>query len=147
LSTVTILLIVLLVAATVACGFAVWALVEMVKTARAGREFFDVTQRDLIPLMEKADVTVDAINAELYRIDGIITHFENAGERVEAASGTISGIVNTPAELVNEFAGRMRKAFSDRKRAAEARAEQEAYSDYTDASGPQEPAAPTTEDR
>jgi hypothetical protein len=148
LSATTILLIVLLVVAIIMCSVAVWALIEMVKTARSTRELSDETRERLIPLLDKADITVDAINAELYRIDGIITTFETAGERVESASGTISDIVNTPGELVNEFAGRVRRAFNDRRRAAEEKAAQSAAQQETEPS-PQaeEPQAPVTEDR
>jgi hypothetical protein len=145
LSAVTYLLIGLLGAAIVLCGVAVWALIEFVKTARSTRLLADDSRVRLIPLLEKADVTVDAINAELYRIDGIITRFESAGERVDAASGTISDIVNTPGELVNEFAGRVRRAFNERRRNAESRQSAEDAPPSEDSSDV--PTEPISEDR
>jgi len=120
LETVEPLLVVLLVAASVLCGIAMWALVELGKTARSIRRLSDDTQVRLVPLLDKTDVTVDAVNAELLRIDAIITQFEQAGARVSHASGTISEIVNAPAEIVNDVAGRVRRAWKDRRRGAEA---------------------------
>jgi len=119
LETVEPLLVVLLVAASALCGVAVWAIVELGRTARSARKLSDDTHERLMPLLDKADVTVDAVNAELLRIDAIITQFEDAGARVSHASDTISDIVNAPAEIVNDVAGRVRRAWKDRRRASE----------------------------
>jgi len=119
------LLVVLLVAASALCGVAVWAIVELGRTARSARRLSDDTHERLIPLLDKADVTVDAVNAELLRIDAIITQFEDAGARVSHASDTISEIVNTPAEIVNDVAGRVRRAWKDRRRPSEESADSE----------------------
>jgi len=118
LDTTDVLLAVLLIAASVACGFVIWALREMVETARSVRALSDETRASLIPVIDKADVTIDAANAELLRIDAIITQVEDATARMSHASGTISEIVSTPAELVNDVAGRVRRAWKDRRRTA-----------------------------
>lgn len=117
---VSVLLAVLLVAATITCGVAVWALREVVGAARSTKALADDSRERLVPLLEKADVTIDATNAELLRVDAIITRFEDASERVSNASGTLSGIVNAPTEIVTEVADRMRRAWKDRKRPSEA---------------------------
>lgn len=114
------LLVVLLVAASVLCGVAIWALREMISTARSVRELSDDTRTRLVPLLEKADVTIDAVNAELLRVDAIITQVEEASARMSHASDTISDIVSTPAEIVNDVAGRVRRAWKDRRRAGDA---------------------------
>jgi len=125
LETIQPLLTVLLVAASIVCAVAVWALVELARTARSTRSLADDTHVRLIPLMDKVDVTVDAINAELLRIDAIITQVEEASARVSHASDTISGIVNTPAEIVNDMATRVRRVWKDRRRSAEQVAEEQ----------------------
>lgn len=112
---VTALLIVLLVAASAACGALVWALRELVATARSVRTLSDEMSIRLVPLAEKADITIDAANAELLRIDAAITRFEDASVRVSAASGTLSEIVHAPASLVNEAADRIRHAWKHRR--------------------------------
>lgn len=111
-----VLLLVLLAAACVVCGVAVWALREVALAAKSVQLLAEDSRERLNPLLDKADVTVDAINFELLRVDTVITRFEDASERVTSASGTISGIVNAPAEIVNDVAGRVRRAWKDRSR-------------------------------
>ena len=111
-----VLLLVLLAAACVVCGVAVWALREVALAAKSVKLLAEDSRERLNPLLDKADVTVDAINFELLRVDAVITRFEDASERVTSASGTISGIVNAPAEIVNDVAGRVRRAWKDRSR-------------------------------
>jgi len=129
LETTDVLLVVLLIAASVLCGVAIWALREMISTARSVRELSDDTRTRLVPLLDKADVTIDAVNAELLRIDAIITQVEEASARMSHASDTISDIVSTPAEIVNDVAGRVRRAWKDRRRAADANGQPETADD------------------
>jgi len=117
---VSALVVIALVAAIVLCAVGVWAAIETARTARQVRDSAQQATTRVVPLLDKADVTVDAINAELLRIDAIITQFEEAGARVTHASDTLSDIVNTPAEIVSDVAGRVRRAWKDRKRTAEA---------------------------
>lgn len=117
---VTVLLVLLLAVASALCGVGIWALTEFVKTARSVRELSDSTNQRLTPLLDKVDITVDAVNAELLRLDEIITRFDDASAKMSSASGTISDIVNAPADLLNDFADRVRKAWKERRRAQEA---------------------------
>ncbi len=112
--------------ATVACVVAAWALVEMGRAMRSLRRAADNADERLKPLLDKADVTVDAINVELLRIDAIVTRFERAGERASAASDTLSGIVAAPTEIVNEVALRVRRAWRERRSTPAAGAESKA---------------------
>jgi hypothetical protein len=116
LSAVTILTIVLVIAAIAACISMIWLAREGVATMRSVRTLSDDTHERLMPLLDKADVMVDAANAELWRLDGAITRFEDASVRVSVASGTLSEIVQAPAEIVTGVAERVRKAIKDRKR-------------------------------
>lgn len=119
-----VMLLVLLIAAVVVCGVAVWALREVALAAKSIQRLSDDSRERLNPLLDKADVTVDAINVEILRVDALIARFEDASERVTSASGTISGIVNAPAEIVNDVAGRVRRAWKDRSRShADAKSE------------------------
>lgn len=137
-----VILTIVLVVAGLACSAVVWACLEAVKTMQSVRVLSDDARTRLVPLLEKADVTVDAVNAELLRVDAIITRFEEAGERVSSASGTIHGIVNAPTELVNEMALRVRKAWRGRRHEAAEQTEAAAGSaSRTDAGGPQVEAA------
>jgi uncharacterized protein YoxC len=114
-SVTTALLAVLLVFASVLCGVAIWALTESVKTARSARQLADHLDSQLMPLIEKADVAVDAMNVELLRIDQIVTRVEEVTDRVSDTSRAVQEVANAPAEMVNELADRVRRAWKTRK--------------------------------
>ncbi len=117
-SVTTGLLAVLLVLASALCGVAIWALTEAVKTARSARLLADDLDTRLAPLLDKADVTVDAMNAELLRIDLIVTRVEEVTERVNSTSRTVQEVANAPGEIVNDLADRVRRAWKTRKQPA-----------------------------
>jgi hypothetical protein len=114
-SVTTGLLAVLLVLASALCGVAIWALTEAVKTARSARLLADDLDTRLVPLLDKADVTVDAMNAELLRIDQIVTRVEEVTDRVNSTSRTVQEVANAPGEIVNDLADRVRRAWKTRK--------------------------------
>lgn len=125
-NTATVLLSVLLVVASVLCGVAIWAVTEFVKTARSLRTLSDDLDVRLVPLLEKADVTVDATNAELLRIDAIVTRMEEVTDRVSNTSRTVQEVANAPVEIVTEFADRVRHAWRTRRTPAETEANEQA---------------------
>lgn len=114
-SATTALLAVLLVCASALCGTAIWALTESVKTARSARQLADDLDARLVPLLDKADVTVDAMNAELLRIDQIVTRVEEVTDRVSDTSRVVAQVANAPAEMVNDISDRVRRAWKTRK--------------------------------
>jgi len=100
---------VLVVVAIVVCGIGFWALVELIKMSRSARVLFDDLDQHVVPLLEKVDVTVDAINAELMRIDDIVSRVEDVSDKVSATSSVVHGAVNAPLEAVNLVGGRLRR--------------------------------------
>lgn len=140
-----ILLIVLLVVATAACGFVIWALFELVKTLRSARSLAEDLDASLVPLLGKADVTVDAVNAELLRIDEIVTVVEEVTNRVSSTSRTVQEVANAPAEIVGEITGRVRKAWTIRRQNREARRQSHATATEEGASSQSGSASAPTE--
>ncbi len=112
---VSVLLSVLIVVAAALCAVAVWALTEGVKTARSVRALTDDLDAKVVPLLDKADVAVDAFNAELLRVDAIVTRFEEISDRVETTSRTVQDVANAPVEIVTDIADRVRRAWRGRK--------------------------------
>jgi uncharacterized protein YoxC len=100
-----------LVAALVVSVVAVYALIESVRTMRSMQEFIDETNDRLQPLMEKADVSLDAINAELLRVDGIVTTLEEVSDKVGETTRTVHAVANAPKEVANAMGPRLRSAF------------------------------------
>lgn len=116
-NTTTVLLSVLIVIAGALCVVAMWALAELVKTARSVRSLSDDLDARVVPLIDKLDVSVDAFNAELLRIDAIVTRFEDISDRVDSTSRTVQEVANAPVEIVTDIADRVRHAWRTRKSA------------------------------
>jgi len=113
---VQILQIVLVVAGIAVCGVLIYALLELVKTATSTRLLADDTRERLIPLLDKVDVTVDAINAELLRVDGILTQFEEVSDRVSSTTHAVQEAVSAPMDAVNAVGTGLRGVFSEWRR-------------------------------
>jgi hypothetical protein len=116
----SILLGVLLVLASTLCGVGIWALLEAVKSARSARTLTDDLDARVVPLLEKTDVTIDALNAELLRADTIISRIEEATDRFESTSRTVQDVANAPGEIVTDIADRVRRAWKRRQSEAAA---------------------------
>lgn len=110
-----VLTILLFLAALAACIAVIWFSREAVLAARSARRLSDDVNDRLIPLIEKADVTVDALNAELLRIDTAITRFEEAGERVGAVTSAVGDIMQTPTDIATGVAERIRQRWKERR--------------------------------
>ncbi len=85
-------------AALVLTLVALYALVVIIKAVRGIQTAVEDVRVRLVPLLEKADVTVDAANAELLRLDAIVTQAEEVGDAVSSASDFIRSPVNTAAQ-------------------------------------------------
>ena len=75
-ATSSILLAVQIALATILCAVGVWALVEVARTSRSVRALADDVGVRAVPLLDKADVTIDALNAELLRVDAIVSNIK-----------------------------------------------------------------------
>jgi ABC-type transporter Mla subunit MlaD len=74
-----------------------YALAVLVRTLRELREAVADVRIRLVPLLEKVDVTVDAVNAELLRLDAIVTKAEEVGDAVSSAGEVIRSPLNSAA--------------------------------------------------
>jgi len=103
------LLIALIVVAIATCGVAIYALVELVKTLRSVRSLSDELGETLPSLVEKADVAVDAFNAEMLRVDGIVGQFEEVADLVIHTANVVQEAAQVPATAVNAASERIRE--------------------------------------
>lgn len=106
----------LMVAALIVCGFAVFALVELVRTLRSVRALSDDLSSSLPRLIAKADITVDALNAEPLRVDGIIGDVEELSSRVGHTVTLVQDAVNVPANAVSAASERIREVWHKARR-------------------------------
>jgi hypothetical protein len=107
-----VLTIVLYVALIVMSATAVWALVVVASTARSTRRLVDDLSGSLPPLIEKASATLDSLDAEMARVDEIVTQIEEVSDRVSFTTRAASEIVNAPVAAVVGLGDRARRFFS-----------------------------------
>ncbi len=113
------LIVALLLSAIVLCGVGIWALVRVGLAAKSAQTAAEDLHGRLVPLVEKSDVTIDAVNAELLRVDMIVTQVEEVSDRVSSASNAVSTIVTAPGVAVGELGERLRKAVIAARKAKE----------------------------
>jgi uncharacterized protein YoxC len=99
----SVLLVVLVVVAIGTLGVLVWTLVQAVDTMRSVKRLADDTDRDLMPLMQKADATLDAMNAELVRVEGIVDQVQDVAETVTETKRAAQDVAEATVVRVARF--------------------------------------------
>jgi uncharacterized protein YoxC len=102
----------LIVISTICVGGAIYAVVVFVRTLRQAQQTMAEIRERFIPLLEKADVTVDALNAELLRVDSIMSDIEGVSDAVSSATD----IIRTPVGVVAGLGSRLAHAFTRARR-------------------------------
>lgn len=108
------LIVVALVAAVAFAAAGIWAALEVGKAARSSRRLAEDLDERVVPLTDKLDVSVDAFNAELLRVDGIVDQLEGAVDRFSGTAETVREVVDAPIHLVSEVAERFRRGLKRR---------------------------------
>lgn len=124
--------IVLIVAGIVALAALIWLLVELVMTVRKARDTVDAVQKQLEPtlanveeltegckpiiskvdpLMDRATLTIDAVNLEIMRVDKILEDAGDITSKATSAVNAVDAVANTPLSLINTASTRLRDAF------------------------------------
>ena len=104
--------IVLTVLAIALAGFAIYVLVVALRLARELHAATSEVRAKFVPLVDKADITLDLMNAELLRVDGIVSDIEQVSGAVSSASDVIRGPVN----VVQKLGAGLARAFSRARR-------------------------------
>lgn len=110
------LLIALVVVAIATCLVAVLTMLRALRAIEEMRSFVSRLDERLMPLLEKADVTADAMNAELLRVDGIVTQFEDASERVGTTARAARDAVGAPMRVIAGAGEGLARLFSGSRR-------------------------------
>ena len=107
----TVLLTTLYILLIALAGFAIWGVRELVATARSVRGLTDELQHTLPPLIESAGTTLTAVDAELGRINGVVSQIEEVSDRVSSTARSAQEMVGAPAAAVSGFAEGARRFF------------------------------------
>ncbi|MDR1775385.1 MAG: DUF948 domain-containing protein [Actinomycetes bacterium] len=98
-------------------------LAKLLKTSKATMADVDRTVAELrdstVPIVNKLNVTVDAVNAELLRLDSIIDQVEAAGHKVTSATEAVGNVVQTPVDIVSGIADKLRHNWKVKRAEAE----------------------------
>lgn len=96
---------VLVVAVVVLVGFIVPVLIELWQISR-------IVKKELSPLISKLNTTIDEVNTELSRVDGIVQSAERVSKTVDSTTKAAQEVISSPLiKLVSISAG-IKKALS-----------------------------------
>lgn len=76
--------------------FTAWLLVQLVKTMGILNHFLDDVRVETIPLMTRFQTTMDHVNTELNRVDGILTAVESLSQKANSATKVVQEVVTSP---------------------------------------------------
>ncbi|MBU4302749.1 MAG: DUF948 domain-containing protein [Actinobacteria bacterium] len=76
--------------------FTVWLLYQLVKTMGILNQFLDEVRVETVPLMTRLQTTMDHVNTELDRVDGILTAVESMSEKVNNVTKVVQEVVTSP---------------------------------------------------
>lgn len=88
---------------------------SLAKTSEEATKTMTEIRETTLPIVSKAEVTIDALNAEMLRVDGIITSLEQTSEKVATASETVTGLMNAPVEIVSGVTDRVLSMWRQKK--------------------------------
>jgi uncharacterized protein YoxC len=84
------------VAFAVSAVFTAWVLYKLVQMLGITNKFLDEVRVETIPLMTRLQTTMDHVNTELDRVDGILTAVEGMTQKANAATKVVQEVVTSP---------------------------------------------------
>lgn len=76
--------------------FTAWLLYQLVRTMGILNHFIDDVRVETIPLMTRFQATMDHVNNELDRVDGILTAVESMSQKANSATKVVQEVVTSP---------------------------------------------------
>jgi len=95
--------------------FTAWLLYQLVKTMGILNNFLDEVRVETVPLMTRFQTTMDHVNTELDRVDGILTAVESMSEKANNATKVVQEVVTSPLVKAIGIGAGAGRAFSRRK--------------------------------
>lgn len=77
-------------------AFTAWMLFQFVKTISILNQFLDDLRVESIPLVTRVQTTMDHINTQLDRVDGIVTAVESISNKANNATKVVQEVVTSP---------------------------------------------------
>lgn len=94
------------VAFAVSAVFTAWVLFRLVQMLGITNRFLDEVRVEAIPLMTRFQTTMDHVNTELERVDGILSAVEGMTQKANSATKVVQEVVTSPmVKLIGLGAG------------------------------------------
>ena len=94
------------IAFAVSAVFTAWVLFKLVEMLGITNKFLDEVRVETIPLMTRIQTTMDHVNTELERVDGILSAVEGMTQKANAATKVVQEVVTSPVvKLIGVGAG------------------------------------------
>lgn len=104
------------IAFAVMAVFSAWLLYQLVKTMGILNRFIDDVRVETTPLMSRFQTTMDHVNTELDRVDGILTAVESMSAKANSATKVVQEVVTSPIVKAISIGAGAGKAFSKRRK-------------------------------
>jgi uncharacterized protein YoxC len=76
--------------------FTAWLLYQLVRTMGILNQFLDDVRVETIPLLTRVQTTMDHVNNELDRVDGILSAVESMSQKANNATKVVQEVVTSP---------------------------------------------------
>lgn len=86
--------------------------------AKAMTESLKPAIAQIDPLMERVNLTMDAANLEIMRVDEILEDVSSITNKLAGTTATVNDIANVPLNAVNSVTNRVRSVFKSRSASA-----------------------------
>jgi uncharacterized protein YoxC len=93
-----------------------WLLLQLVKTMGIMNQFLDDIRVETVPLISKFQTTMDHVNTELERVDGVLTAVESMSQKANSATKVVQEVVTSPIVKVIGIGAGAGKAYSKFKK-------------------------------
>ncbi len=95
----------------VAIGLVI-ALIRLAQTLNRVDKLVEDTDREMVPLLSRAQVTLDQVNSELGKVDEILASAVNVTNKVDATTNVVQTAVTAPAKKAAAFSAGVTQAVS-----------------------------------
>lgn len=76
--------------------FVAWLLYQLVKTMGILNRFMDDVRVETVPLISRLQTTMDHVNTEMSRLDGILVAVESMAQKANSATKVVQEVVTSP---------------------------------------------------
>lgn len=93
-----------------------WLLFQLIRTMGILNRFLDEVRVETIPLMTRFQSTMDHVNNELDRVDGVLTAVESMSQKANNATKVVQEVVTSPIVKAISISAGAGKAYNKWKK-------------------------------